>query len=189
MSRTPSSSPASHLLFTVLPFVIIFIAWLLWPVSQPAAANEPEDESPSSSPFGEETTMGDGGFSFSLQLLNPVSEEPQKTFFFGDEVGYKIAIDIPPAAEGKLATVKLTASVKVGALALPFTASNVFKGPVTNPTSKEIDIFQPLVWKDKFKLPSELPVSKLTATIKVVVTIADIGTKSITRKITIQQPT
>lgn len=185
MRRASSSYPSPYPRFAILPFFIILILSLVWPLSPCATAGEAEDEDLSSALL-EETILGDGGFSMSLQLLDPKTWEPRTTFFFGDEVGYQASLSIPAAAEGKKATVKLTATVKIGAVILPFTTSHVFTGPITNPTYNESDIFEPKVWKDKFEIPSDIPVKQLTATVKLVATIADMGTSTITQKITLK---
>ena len=74
----------------------------------------------------------------------------------------------------------------LGVVALPFTSSHVFTGPVTNPTYKEDDLYEPKVWQGKFEIPSDIPVSQVTANVKLVATIAEIGTSTISQKITLK---
>lgn len=184
--KRSSSSRISYQRFAHLPFFIFLISALLGLGPPLATGTESEQESVLSSSLLEDTTLADGGFSLSLKLFNPSTELVQSAFFFGDEVGYQINLTIPPAAEGKKATVKLTATVQIGGVTLPFTTSHVFSGPVTNPTREEANLFEPKVWKDKFQIPSDIPVSELTATVKLVATITDIGTSTIKKKITLK---
>jgi hypothetical protein len=159
---------------------------LVWPVTLRAEGKETSNNEMSSLP-AEEQAFSEGGFSISLTLYNPATGKPQSTFFFGDEAGYEALLTIPPTAEGKKTTVTLTASVKVGGVTLPFTTSHVFSGPMTNPTyKKDVDLFEPRIWNGKFKMPKEIPVPELTATVKLVVTIKDIGTSTINKKITLK---
>jgi len=178
-----SSSQRSH--SVILSCFISSIAVLVFALPLCVTAGEAANED-TSSVLQEEMMLGDGGFTMSLQLLDPETWEPRRTFFFGDEVGYQASLSIPAAAEGKKATVKLTATVMLGVVALPFTSSHVFTGPVANPTYKEDDLYAPKVWQGKFEIPSDIPVSQVTANVKLVATIADIGTSTVTQKITLK---
>lgn len=185
MSGAFSSCPSQRSRCVILACFMILLAVLVFPLLPCVTAGEAANED-TSPVLQEEMMLGDGGFSMSLQLLDPETWEPRRTFFFGDEVGYQASLSIPAAAEGKKATVKLTATVMLGVVAFPFTTSHVFTGPVTNPTDKEDEIYKPKVWQGKFEIPSDIPVSQVTANVKLVATIADIGTSTITQKITLK---
>jgi hypothetical protein len=169
-------------LFVILT-AILTCAMLLPTQGQAAPGNEVSSRSL------EEEAAGPQGFVISLKISNPNSGQPQTTFYFGDEVGYEITASIPPSAEGKKATVNLSATVKIGGVTIPYATSHIFSGPVTNPsyeTANTYTMYEPHTWNGKFKVPQDIPVPELSATVKVDISIQDIGTSRVNQRITLR---
>jgi hypothetical protein len=135
----------------------------------------------------EESAIDALGFSISLKIFNSVTGKPQTTFYFGDDVGYEVTANIPPSAEGKKATVNLSATVKIGGVTIPYATSHIFSGPVTNPSyNGNDDMYEPKTWNGKFRVPANVPIPEVSATVKVDISIQGIGTSRINQKITIK---
>jgi hypothetical protein len=174
-----------HMGTRCLPFLVILAVILGWSTIS-LAANERGQRNESSSPLSEEIISDDLGFLISFKIFDLNTGRPQSTFYFGDQAGYELTVNIPPAAQGKTATVNLSATVKIGGVTLPFTTSNVFSGPLINPSYKEVDLFEPRTWNGQFKIPSNIPLSELRASVKVVITVKDTGTAILNKTITIR---
>jgi hypothetical protein len=169
-----------------LSVLFLFVMSLVCPGLLPAKSVEETGDSLSVLPE-EMATAEAEGFTFTLKILNPVSGKAQSTFYFGDEAGYEVALSIPPTAQDKKATVKLSATAKLGPVTLPFSTSHVFSGPLTNPGYKEQDNpFEPKFWKGKIKIPNDIPVSEISATVKAVFTIEGIGSTAVNKTITLK---
>jgi hypothetical protein len=76
--------------------------------------------------------------------------------------------------------------MNMGGVPLPFSTSHIFSGPLTNPSYKDTNMFEPQTWKGIFKIPGEIAISEISGTLKIVATIQDMGTSTIKKKITIK---
>jgi len=124
-----------------------------------------------------------------VTVYNAATQTPQTIFNVGDTVGYTVEALLPPDADAKAADIDVTLSVAIHGIDIPFELSQKLSGPVvgidpaTGTGTSLSGAFKPVSESGEFVVPSQL--SGDTVTIKVKVSIKDVGSTTVQQSLTI----
>ena len=120
------------------------------------------------------------GFGFSCQIVDTLTQQARETFAPGDSFDFIYSLDVPPEAADKEINLKLSARIRVGAIAIPYALDEL---KVSLPNTD----FLPEDSEDESGLPLEGAVSERStvdipqgfpegsATLRAKATIEDVG--------------
>jgi len=129
------------------------------------------------------------GFNAECRTLNPLTGEPQESFYAGDDVLLRLILDVPAEAIGKKVDVKARMSLKVGSLQIAFNLPNMtIASPYQDPGIEELGELTPFTGrlvKDRvIRIPSNVREGYVAVQVKA--EIAGIGSGQCVNRIIVK---